>query len=575
MARTRFARKTRAAAPKPRAEGPLTTRGPLLIGLDEARFGSAMATVVGGLVSQPSVVFGLAAHALADAVRIGYATLPRLLGRQTEPPLAPDPGDRRFVDPAWTTNPVYFTLWQSYLAAVDLLGRAVDIAGVDPVAAAKARIVLRFVADAMAPTNGVLTNPVVLRRALETGGSSSVSGLRNLVHDVLHNNGRPRQVDRTPFRVGENLAATPAKIVYRNDLVELLQYEPQTDKVYATPILMSPPWINKYYVMDLAPGRSFIEWAVRCGHTVFVISYRNPDTSMSGVTLDDYLVHGSRAALDVIGDITGASRINIVGLCIGGTMTMMTAGHLAATGDARINAITLLNTLVDFSEPGVLGAFTDEQTVATLERKMARIGFLDGATMASAFDVLRSNDLIFNYVVSNWLLGQDPPAFDILAWNADGTRLPAAMHSFYLRSCYLENRLARGELELAGESLHLEDVKSEVYSVAAINDHIVPWESSYRSTQLLPGRQRFVLSSGGHIAGIVNPPNPRGWYMTAPTLPQRPEEWRDSAARHSGSWWEDWAAWIATRGGQQVTPPPLGSMNYPVLGDGPGRYVRT
>ena len=267
------------------------------------------------------------------------------------------------------------------------------------------------------------------------------------LNDVAHNGGRPRQVDTAPFELGRNLAATPGQVVFRNDLMELIQYTPQTKRVRSVPVLASPPWINKYYVMDLAPGRSFIEWAVQHRRTVFAISYRNPDASMSGVTLDDYLIHGPRAALDVISDITGSSKIDIVGLCLGGALTAMLAAYLTETGDDRIGSVTLLNTLLDYSEPGVLGAFADEQTISRLETEMARTGVMEGSKMAGTFDVLRANDLIFNYVVSNWLMGQSPPAFDILAWNADSTRLPAAMHSFYLRTMYAHNQLAKGEME--------------------------------------------------------------------------------------------------------------------------------
>ena len=300
--------------------------------------------------------------------------------------------------------------------------------------------------------------------------------------------------------------------MFKNDLMELIQYAPQTPQVHAVPVLASPPWINKYYVMDLAPGRSFIEWAVQHERTVFAISYRNPDPSMRGVTLDDYLIHGPREALDVIGDITGAPKIDITGLCLGGALTAMLAAYLAEKGDDRIGSVTLLNTLLDYSEPGVLGTFTDEKTVARLEKKMAATGVLDGAQMAGTFDMLRANDLIFNYVVSNWLMGQEPPAFDILAWNGDNTRMPAAMHSFYLRSLYMRNELAKGELELAGQQLSLASVQNDTYVVGAINDHIVPWHSSYKTGGLLGGAVRYVLSSGGHIAGIVNPPGPKAWY---------------------------------------------------------------
>ena len=329
--------------------------------------------------------------------------------------------------------------------------------------------------------------------------------------------------------------------MFRNELMELIQYTPQTKQVRSVPVLASPPWINKYYVMDLAPDRSFLEWAVKHRRTVFAISYRNPDASMSDVTLDDYLINGPKTALDVISDITGSPKIDIVGLCLGGSLTAMLAAYLAATGDDRLGAVTLLNTLVDYGEPGVLGAFTDEQTVSRLEKEMARTGVMEGSQMAGTFDLLRANDLIFSYVASNWLMGQSPPAFDILAWNADSTRMPAAMHSFYLRSLYLRNQLARGEMELAGQMLSLGDIKSDTYVVGAINDHIVPWESSYRATELLGGTVRYVLSSGGHIAGIVNPPGPKAWYEAGEHNPPSTAQWRDAAERHAGSWWEDWA----------------------------------
>ena len=309
----------------------------------------------------------------------------------------------------------------------------------------KAELATQLLIDAMAPTNFLATNPAALKRAFDTGGRSAAKGLTNLLDDLVSNGGKPRQVDASPFQLGENLAATKGKVVFRNSLMELLQYSPTTRTTYETPILCSPPWINKYYVMDLAPGRSFIQWAVDHGHTVFAISYRNPDQTMRGVKLDDYLLQGPVTALDVVRDITGAPQANVVGLCLGGTLTTMLIAYLDAIGDQRVKSATLLNTLIDFSQPGVLGAFTDRETVERLEAKMARQGYLEGREMATTFDLLRANDLIWNYVASNWLMGEGPPAFDILAWNADSTRMPAAMHSFYLRTCYLENQLARGD----------------------------------------------------------------------------------------------------------------------------------
>ncbi len=378
---------------------------------------------------------------------------------------------------------------------------------------------------------------------------------------------------RRPFQLGQNLAATPGHVVYKSDLMELIQYAPKTPKVGAIPMLMSPPWINKYYIMDLARDRSFIEWAVRHGHTVFAISYRNPDAGMRGVRLDDYLIEGPRAALDVISDITGSDKINITGLCLGGALTAMLAAYLAKTGDDRIGSITLLNTLLDYSEPGVLGVFTDEKTVARMERHMEAKGFLEASDMSTAFDMLRANDLIFNYVATNWLMGQQPPAFDILAWNADSTRLPAAMHSFYLRSLYLHNQLAKGELELAGQHLSLKDINADTYIVSAVNDHIVPWTAAYKTTGLVGGQVRYVLSNGGHIAGIVNPPGPKAWHEVSQDGDASAEKWRAGAKVIKGSWWEDWAVWAKKRSGDLVKPPSVGSRRYPALGEAPGEYI--
>jgi polyhydroxyalkanoate synthase len=502
------------------------------------------------------------------------AAVARWLGPEQEPPVPVDDRDKRFADPAWGGNPGYFALRQAYLAARRLGEDLVAAGQGDQLRDRKAQLAVGFLFDALAPTNFLPTNPAALKRAIETGGASVAAGARNFLNDLVHNHGRPRQVDRTPFELGRNLAATPGKVVFRNDLMELIQYAPQTRQVHAVPLLASPPWINKYYIMDLAPGRSFIEWAVQHRRTVFAISYRNPDATMSGVTLDDYIIHGPKTATDVISGITGSPKTDIAGLCLGGTVTAMLTACLTGTGDDRIGSVTLLNTLLDFSEPGVLGAFADERTIERLDTQMAQTGVMEGATMAGTFDVLRANDLIFSYVVSNWLMGQGPPAFDILAWNADSTRLPAAMHSFYLRALYQQNQLAKGEMELAGQVLSPADVKSDTYIVGAVNDHIVPWPSSYRSTRLLGGTVRFVLSSGGHIAGIVNPPGPKAWYEAGEHSPEDPAQWREAAERHDGSWWEDWTRWADARAGRLVPPPPMGGDRHPALGEAPGEYVR-
>jgi polyhydroxyalkanoate synthase len=540
--------------------------------LDMGSFGESLLVVLNRAAARPGEASQAGLRFCATLARIAQATMARAAGSEAPPPIAPGP-DKRFTDPAWEDNPGFFALRQAYLAARQFADDLLTAGRGDPVSDAKAELAVGFLLDASSPTNFLPTNPAALKRAFETGGGSVLAGARNFLDDVANNEGRPSQVDMRSFKLGANLAATPGKVVFRNELMELIQYSPQTPQVRAVPVLASPPWINKYYIMDLAPGRSFIEWAVQHERTVFAISYRNPDASMRGVTLDDYLIGGPKAALDVITDITGASQIDIVGLCLGGALTAMLAAYLAATGDNRVGSLTLLNTLLDYSEPGVLGVFTDEPTVARLERQMAEKGFLEGSQMSSTFDILRANDLIFSYVASNWLMGQRPPAFDILAWNGDNTRLPAAMHSFYLRTLYIDNQLAKGGMEIAGHDLTLKDIKSDAYVVSAVNDHIVPWQASYKTTGLLGGNVRYVLSNGGHVAGIVNPPGPKAWHEVARKSGPTAAEWRAAAERHAGSWWEDWTEWARKRAGSLTKPPPMGTRRHPALGDAPGDYI--
>jgi polyhydroxyalkanoate synthase len=525
------------------------------------------------LAGNPAAVWEASARLSGRLAASTAGMMARALGAKPQPDLQPDPKDRRFKDPVWDENPVFFGERQAYLAWAHFVHELVTTAGLDQKDADKAAFGLGLLVDALAPTNFLLSNPTALRKAHETKGLSLLKGLRNFIDDALHNDGMPRQFDQDAYAVGRNLGVTPGKVVYRNDLMELIQYEPQAATTYEIPLLVSPPWINKYYLMDLAPGRSFIEWAVQHGHTTFAISYRNPDQSMRDVSLDDYLIHGPAPALDVIQDITGQPKVNMAGLCIGGTLTTMLLAYLAAGGEDRLNTATLLNTIVDFSEPGPLGCFTDAESIARLEQKMARTGFLDSADMERTFNALRANDLIWNYVASNWLMGNDPPAFDILTWNADNTRMPANMHSFYLRYCYQENQLAKDEMTLAGRRLHLGKIDEDVYIVGAVDDHIAPWTTSYATTRLLGGTCRYVLTSSGHIAGIVNPPASKRRYWTNDELSDDPEEWRAAATVHEGSWWEDWTAWIAQRSGKRIKPPPTGSAEYPPIADAPGEYV--
>jgi polyhydroxyalkanoate synthase len=541
--------------------------------LDPVSFGKALSRLSSEVARRPVPTLRAFSRFGAGLALTGIAAAGRAAGIKTPPALPAKSKDRRFADPAWEQNAGYFSILQSYRLTERLIEDLLELAELEEPWGGKARFVLRMMIDAMAPTNFLGGNPAALKRAFDTGGLSLARGARNFITDLATNGGLPRKVDRSAFTLGKNLAATPGKVIFRNELMELIQYVPTTDTVHQVPLLCSPPWINKYYIMDLAPGRSFVEWAVNHGHTVFQISYRNPDKTMGDTRLDDYLLEGPRQALDVITEITGAPKVNMVGLCLGGSLTAMLLAYLAAKGDDRINSATFLNTLVDFSEPGGLGAFSDAESVARIEKKMAKRGFLESNEMSRTFDFMRANDLIWSYVASSWLMGEDPPAFDILAWNDDGTRMPAAMHSFYLRSCYIENQLARGEMELAGTSLSLDAIKVDAYVLSAKEDHIAPWTSAYKTTHLLPGKVRFTLSSSGHIAGIVNPPSPKSRYWTNAKNPPGPKEWLAGAKEHEASWWEDWAAWIQERAGSRGKPPPMGSALHPPVADAPGTYV--
>jgi polyhydroxyalkanoate synthase len=509
-------------------------------------------------------------------ITAGLATAARSIGQQVPGPAVLAPKDKRFADPVWTENPAYFGLLQMYLLSRQLLLDLVELGSAEAENQAKALFSANLVADALSPTNFFATNPVAWRRAFETGGMSVVRGSRNLVDDVIHRKGWPRQVDTTPFVVGENMAATPGKVVFRNDLIELIQFHPTTDQTRDIPLLIGPPWINKYYILDLAPGKSFAEWSVGHGLSTFAISYRNPDSSMRDFGFDDYLLKGPRIALDVVREITGAETVNTASACLGGTLNTALLAYLDATGDhGLVNSATTMNCLVDHHGAGTLSSvYTDETTVGRLEQQMAKRGYLEAEEMGHAFDLLRANELVFAYVVSGWLLGETPPAFDLLTWNNDSTRMPAKMHSFYLRQCWLANALATDRMVLAGQRLMTSEIDVDSYIVAAIDDHIVPWRSSYRTTQILKSDCRFVLSSAGHIAGIVNPPSPKARLWTNDELPPDPDQWQSGATEHRDTWWNDWITWITARSGGLRTPPPIGSTRYPVVCDAPGEYVR-
>jgi polyhydroxyalkanoate synthase subunit PhaC len=544
------------------------TYGLGLTGADPASLYGALGEAALRVASQPTVLAQSLGELALDEAAVALRLARGLVGADGEQKT--EPGDRRFSDRAWSENPFLRSAAESYLVASRWAERTLGAAGLPERKERKARFALRLLVDAAAPTNQLWLHPSVLKEAIDTGGLSVARGFANFVEDVVRNGGRPSQVDRSAFEVGRTLAATPGRVVFRNDLIELIAYEPRTETVFAQPVLYSPPWVNKYYVMDLAPGRSFVEYAVGQGFTVFAISYRNPDESMADLVLDDYLRDGLLAALDEVAAITGSPGAHVLGVCLGGTLTAMALGVLAARGEAeRVGSAALVNTLVDFTDPGDVAVFTDEESIARIEERTRRRGYLKSSEMAATFTWMRGNDLVWSYVVSSWGLGKRPPAFDVLAWNADGTRLPASMHSQFLRACYLENALAHGELELDGTRIDLARVETPLYVLGCERDHIAPWRTAYASTQLVGGERRFVLGSSGHIAGMVNPPdNPKAAYWARDETPADPEEWLRGAERRQGSWWEDWSAWTSARAGDRVAPPTL-----PDGDPAPGRYV--
>ncbi|GAA1858464.1 class I poly(R)-hydroxyalkanoic acid synthase [Pseudonocardia alni subsp. carboxydivorans] len=544
--------------------------------VDPVGFGGALGEAARSLATRPGAVLRTGLGFGVDSAKAVSAAAARAVGRTTTGPASLPEKDKRYADPAWEGNAWYYLARQEHSLLADRLTELSQAARVSPTARRKLDWLVGQIVEALAPPNAVVTNPAWPKKIVETGGLNIVRGARNMLRDAVQNQGMPRQVTPGAFQVGKDLAVTPGHVVFRNRLIELIQYEPQTDKVHEVPLLMSPPWINKYYIMDLAPQKSLVEWAVQHGHTVFMISYRNPDSSLADVTMSDYLQEGPVTALEVVREITGRDTVNVAGLCLGGALSAAMTAWLEAKGDQRVNSLTLMNTLLDYSGPGQLGVFTDEKTVNRLERSMRKDGYLPATSMKTTFDLLRATDLVWNYVVNDWMLGEDPKPFDMLTWNSDSTRMPAAMQTEYLRTLYLENRFAEGKLELAGERLDVADIRPDSYIVTAESDHIAPWKSVYTGASKLGGTVRFVLSNSGHIAGVVNPPSPksRHWFGESDDLPARAEDWRDDATERKASWWEDWTPWIAERAGKEVAAPKkIGSDAHPPLEPAPGRYV--
>ncbi|MFF1612327.1 PHA/PHB synthase family protein [Amycolatopsis sp. NPDC058278] len=482
--------------------------------------------------------------------------------------------DDRLKHAAWDSNAYFRLLRHAYLASGKFAGHLLDAAGLGARERERADFVLRLLLDALSPPNFLLGNPEALHQAASTGGASLLNGVGNLIEDMVHNGARPRQTDTSAFVLGENLAATPGRVVYRNQVMELIQYDAQTEDVYSIPLLFIPQWINKYYIMDLAPGRSLIEWAVRQGHTVFAISFRNPGPELRDFGLVDYLRQGPLEALAAIEEITQSPRTNIVGPCNGGTLALLVVAWLAAGRRERVGCVTLLNTTADFADLGVLENFRDPALIDRLTRMVRDRGYLSGRHLGDLFDILRPNDRVWDHIARRWLLGEPPPVSDILAWTEDCTNMAAALCNEFMDQVCLRNQLALGELVLAGRQVDLTDVRQDVFVAAAIRDHLIPWESAYRTAGLLGGEVRFALTSGGHVTGVIRPPGSKAFHHCGSADAATPELWLAAAERREKSWWESWSDWLAERAESRRTPPPVGSDLYPAAEPAPGRYVR-
>ncbi len=501
----------------------------------------------------------------------------KALGTATEPMAAPARNDKRFKDRDWQENTVFDFLKQFYLISANWAQDFVKNAdGLDDHTRLKAKFYVEQILNALSPSNFPVSNPEILRATLASNGANLIEGLKHFEQDMASPDGRLRikQSDMTAFEIGKNIAMTPGKVVFRNDTFELIQYSPSVQRTYEIPLLIVPPWINKFYILDLNPKKSFVRWATEQGLTMFVVSWVNADEKQGRKSFSDYMREGFLEAVQAVQDATGAEKINTIGYCIGGTMVAAALGYMAARNDNRINAATFFTTQVDFEKAGDLRVYVDDEQVKWIEQRMEEKGYLAGSRMADAFNLLRSNDLIWSYVINNYMLGKEPMAFDLLYWNADSTRMPAGVHSFYLRECYLANKLSQGKMILDGIHIDLKKVKVPVYNLAARDDHIAPLPSVFKVGQFLGGETKLVVSGSGHIAGVVNPPEARKYkYWTNDASAEILENWLATATEHAGSWWPDWADWITTRSGAKISAPVPGDGKLDVLENAPGSYV--
>jgi len=549
---------------------------------DEMGVGQAFSDMMSKMLANPYKMAQTQMNLVWDYMSLWQSSMLRFAGVQMSPVAQPAKGDNRFKDETWEEHFLFDFIKQSYLIASRHIHESVsNVEGLDANARRKVNFFTRQFVDALSPSNFAVTNPLVLKETVQSHGQNLLNGFNNLLRDIEKGDGHLKvtMTDLNAFEMGKNVATTQGKVVFQNDLIQLMQFNPTTKEQYKKPLLIIPPWINKYYILDLREKNSYIKWATDQGHTVFCISWVNPDAHLARKSFEDYMVEGPLAALDAIEKQTGEKQVNAAGYCLGGTLLATTLAYMAAKKDNRIASATFFTTMLDFSNPGELGVFIDEETVTSLEKKMEQRGFLEGTEMAGTFNAMRANDLIWSFVVNNYLMGKEPFPFDLLFWNSDSTRMPYAMHSFYLRNMYLYNKLReKGGITIAGVPIDLSLVKVPVYFISAIEDHIAPWKSTYAGTGLFSGPIRFVLGGSGHIAGIVNPPsaNKYGfWVNPQKTYPEDPDTWLTGAKQTEGSWWTDWQQWLDKLNGDEKVPardPAKGKLK--VLEDAPGSFAK-
>ena len=552
---------------------------PVRLETDPMHVAAPLQEVMTALAQHPERILKAQTELFERYMELWRQTGLAVMGAKPESPVAtPQKGDKRFADPDWSANPLFDVIKQSYLISSEWLnGLVASVDGVDPAAKRRVEFATKVMTDAFSPSNFLFSNPAALREAIDTKGESIAKGMKNLAADLERGGGALAiaQTDYAMFRVGENVATAPGKVVFQNDIIQLLQFSPSTEQVFEVPLLIFPPWINKFYILDLRPENSMIRWLTDQGFTVFVTSWVNPDTSLAGETFEDYLNEGIYAAVDAVTRQTGSKTVNTVGYCIGGTLLSCALALMAARGDERIASATFFASQQDFSEAGDLLLFANAEWLADLEARMdAGGGVLAGAAMAETFNLLRANDLIWSFFVNNYLMGKEPRPFDLLFWNSDQTRMPKTLHLFYLRKFYVENALAKGELELEGERLDLGKVKTPIFVQSSKEDHIAPARSVYRGARLFGGETRFTLAGSGHIAGVINAPVAKKYqHWTNDALPGTYEEWLAGAAEHPGSWWPSWSEWLSRPRGRK-SPRPRSGHRSPAPDRGRARHLR-